>query len=405
MIFFNKRIFKRFAAGLVFSALLLSTEGFFFTGEIGATENQSVFDEAEHWNISNLDGETLEFGQFRGKIIFINIWATWCMPCIVEMKSIQDLYNTFKDEDVVFIIVSDEKTKTVQEFVEKNRYTFPVYLTDRGLPSAFKSIGIPATFIINREGKMVLNHIGSVDWNQQSSHEFIRDLLAGKQGNSDFVNPQLSSDIDENEPVIVREQRLEAMKTFIASRLEPFIEQNDLPPDVKTKLIDLCLEEQNQMNSLGRGNTPIQERINQINKMRSDFDEKFSQLLSEDQYAAYREYKRFENEWITVSQIQKELKYYNIKLEKEQEEQLVAAMYNDRQEIIERQRTKVLQRGFEVQSQEDMMKQSLEYQQTISGIYIDSAKGILSEEQFRIFKRYFDYQTYITEKSLINRSR
>src|ERR1700680_3543512 len=61
----------------------------------------------EGWSVTGLDGKEVSAGDLRGKVLFINHWATWCPPCMAEMPSIQGLYNSMKDPDVVFLIVSD----------------------------------------------------------------------------------------------------------------------------------------------------------------------------------------------------------------------------------------------------------------------------------------------------------
>ena len=120
----------------------------------------------------------MEFSQSRGKIVFINFWATWCKPCVQEMPSIQNLYDNMKDEDIVFLIVSRENIETVQSFIEKEQYNFPVYhLPEKDLPNVFKTNGIPATFILDREGVIVYKHVGSANWDDESCRSFLQELF------------------------------------------------------------------------------------------------------------------------------------------------------------------------------------------------------------------------------------
>lgn len=200
MRFIKKEFCVRFVAGIVFSILLMSLEGFIFPGVVTAiekkepykssspinqnTEDVSAFNGAEHWQFRDLDGKAIELGQLKGKVIFINIWATWCMPCVVEMQSIQKLYSAFQNEEIVFLIASNQNKNTVQRFYEKNNFTFSVYLIDYSLPTTFQTMSIPATFIINREGEIALKHIGATDWNHSSCHKFIRSLLSPQSDNS-----------------------------------------------------------------------------------------------------------------------------------------------------------------------------------------------------------------------------
>ena len=410
MRFIKKYLCISYIRGIVLSILFIFLECSIYTDVVAAlgsesgmpstqnTENISDVDRDGDWKFHDLDGTAFELGQFKGKVIFINIWATWCMPCVFEMQSIQKLYDAYKTEDIVFLIASNEDKNTVQKFYKENKYTFPVYLIHPQLPYSFQSTGFPSTFIIDRKGNIVLRHLGAADWNDKSCHEFISSLLSNMD--SEKIAKPFSDSGDK-----MKDQRLNMTRTLITSRLGPFLEQNDLPPDVKTKLIDIRVEEQLQMMELSSGNIPLQSRLIESNRIRSDCDEKITRLLSEENYYLYRGYKIFENELATISQINKELIYNGMKLEKGQAHQLAAAMYNDRQNMMAIQIRQSQQKGNkQAQSQEDMRKKSLEYQKELYSMYTDSAKNILTESQLHIFKRYFDNKSYMIERSLINRS-
>lgn len=128
------------------------------------------------WSYRTLDGKEIMFSDSKGKVIFINFWATWCGPCKAEMPNIQSLYDSLKNKDIVFILVSDEDEETVRKFLDKSQYTFPVYLRDKELPEVFETRGIPATFIISRGGNVVFKHVGAAKWDDESSLSFIRSL-------------------------------------------------------------------------------------------------------------------------------------------------------------------------------------------------------------------------------------
>ncbi len=196
-----------------------------------------------------------------------------------------------------------------------------------------------------------------------------------------------------------------ARKTFISSRLEPFAEHTNLSSSILEKLINLRVEEQQDIADLNTENLLPQDRMREIEKIRSHYDEKISQILSEDDYAAYREYQKTENEWGVINQIKKDPVFNDIKLEKYQEEQLVAAMYEDRQAMIPLHKEKVTQNGgYEEQSEEDKLKNSLEYQKPLYERYIESAESILSDAQLQTFKKYFDNQIYMLEKAIASRT-
>ena len=369
------------------------------------TSNNSDLDSAKNWKFHELDGEEIELGKLKGKVIFINIWATWCMPCIYEMQSIQKLYDTFKNEEVTFLIASNENKEIVKKLYEDKKYTFPVHLIDRVLPQQFQSPIIPSTYIIDRKGMIALRHSGAVDWNQQSVHKYINSLLANEMDSPKIAKPFPDSGNNLMGAKMMREQRLNIAKSMATSRLEPFAEQHNLPPDIKEKLIDIRVEEQVEMTELISGNNSTYNREYEFNKIRSDSDNKIFRLLSEEQYGAYQRYKRFENEWVTVSEINKAFEFHSMPLDKDQQEQLVVAMYNDRQEMMAKQRRDAQQGAVaSAQSQGEMMKRELEYQKELYGMYCDSVQNLLTEPQLKQFIRYFDNLIYTLEKSLINRT-
>jgi thiol-disulfide isomerase/thioredoxin len=128
------------------------------------------------WKLETLDGQEVSFGTFQGRAVFLNVWATWCLPCVAEVPSIQDLYDTVKDEGVAVVLVTEEPLETVRPFVERKRWHVPVYLARRGLPAALQTSAIPATFLINHRGEVIYRHTGRADWNTEDCRTFLRRL-------------------------------------------------------------------------------------------------------------------------------------------------------------------------------------------------------------------------------------
>jgi thiol-disulfide isomerase/thioredoxin len=139
----------------------------------GASE---TLGESEYgWKLTALDGRETTLAEHRGKVVFVNVWATWCGPCIAEMPSIQGLYEAAQKEGVVFVLVSEEAAPTVQKFVEQEKYSFPVFTT-QVVPAKFQSPGIPATFIVSRQGAIVHQHVGMANWNTVSCRNLLHAL-------------------------------------------------------------------------------------------------------------------------------------------------------------------------------------------------------------------------------------
>lgn len=111
----------------------------------------------------NSDNQPVAFGDLKGKVLFVNNWASWCPPCIAEMPSIQQLKTKLKGVDVEFVMVSfDEDREKAMNFISKRKYDFNVYFPGQEYP--FVTPSIPATFIVDKNGKTVGKHVGITDY-------------------------------------------------------------------------------------------------------------------------------------------------------------------------------------------------------------------------------------------------
>ena len=131
-------------------------------------------------DLTDLNSNTVAMSSFRNKVLFINIWATWCPPCRKEMPSIQALADRIKNPDVEFILISPEDINKLSEFLKNNNLQLPVFSLFKQLPSVLIDEYIPRTYIIDRFGKIVHNHVGERDWNTQEIYEFINFLANTK---------------------------------------------------------------------------------------------------------------------------------------------------------------------------------------------------------------------------------
>lgn len=144
----------------------------------------SVTNEAErkslssyNWNIKkNNEAESIDFNKFKGKVVLVNFWATWCPPCVAEMPSLQNLYNDYGDKIEFVLLANDEKAK-VDAFLRKNAYSMPIYFEESNTPDQFKTSSIPATFLIDKKGNIVIDKKGAADWNSRKTREIIDKLL------------------------------------------------------------------------------------------------------------------------------------------------------------------------------------------------------------------------------------
>lgn len=120
-----------------------------------------VGDKAYDFMLLDKEGNEISLSSLKGKVVFLNFWASWCGPCKAEMPHIQKVYEEYKDKDVVILAVNltpseEDGIEGVNSFLEKNKYTFPVlYDKDGSVAKKYRVRGIPTTYIINKEGIIV----------------------------------------------------------------------------------------------------------------------------------------------------------------------------------------------------------------------------------------------------------
>jgi len=137
------------------------------------------FSDADYnWQLVDIDGNIVSLSDFKDKVIFVNFWATWCGPCVGEMPEIQTFYDKFKDNaNVVFILATTDDLVTISSFIDNKDYTFPVYSIKSQVPSAMNHNSIPSSFLINKNGGIVLHQRGVANWGGNKMEEIVNDLL------------------------------------------------------------------------------------------------------------------------------------------------------------------------------------------------------------------------------------
>ena len=131
-----------------------------------------------------LDGKMVQLSDFRGKVVLVNIWATWCRPCIDEMPSMEKLYQEFKDGDFEILAVSIDAlgADVVTPFMQKYNLTFPALIDKEGkIRISYGVTGIPESFIIDQNGGLVKKIIGAADWSSVEVLNFFQNLIQPSQ--------------------------------------------------------------------------------------------------------------------------------------------------------------------------------------------------------------------------------
>jgi len=134
---------------------------------------------APSFRLKDLNGKEVKLEDHRGKIVFLNFWATWCQPCRTEMPSMEKLYTEFRERDFTILAVDlQEWIKGVRAFKEKFKLNFPILLDSDGrVGSKYGVISIPTTYLIDREGYVIGGALGARDWASKEAFELINQLL------------------------------------------------------------------------------------------------------------------------------------------------------------------------------------------------------------------------------------
>jgi thiol-disulfide isomerase/thioredoxin len=129
------------------------------------------------WKLRDASNKIVTLDSLKGKVLFINFWATWCPPCIAEMPSIENL-NRLYGNRIAIILVSTESEDVVKEFIETNKYTFPIYCLANETPIQLFSHTLPTTFLISKNGRIVISRRGAAKWDGEKMQELIDRLLS-----------------------------------------------------------------------------------------------------------------------------------------------------------------------------------------------------------------------------------
>lgn len=118
------------------------------------------------FKMKDAKGNPVNLTDFKGKKVFVNIWATWCPPCRAEIPSIEELYRQADKNKSVFIMLSvDNDFETALSFAKNKNLQTPVFYPSEEIPQLFNTGSIPTTFIFNEEGKLIMQETGARDYN------------------------------------------------------------------------------------------------------------------------------------------------------------------------------------------------------------------------------------------------
>jgi thiol-disulfide isomerase/thioredoxin len=127
--------------------------------------------------LQDLQGNRVDFAEFQGKPVLLNLWATWCPPCVAEMPSLNNLAANarLKGLPIVCVAVGDDPA-AVKRFAEQNKLAMRVLLAVDPPPEAFQTQAIPATFVMDANGQIVVHEVGAAQWDAPQVVDFLDNL-------------------------------------------------------------------------------------------------------------------------------------------------------------------------------------------------------------------------------------
>ncbi|MBI3129207.1 MAG: TlpA family protein disulfide reductase [Candidatus Tectomicrobia bacterium] len=137
---------------------------------------------APEFTFPALGGGAISLADYRGKVVLVNIWATWCPPCIDELPSLQNLYLRMKEKgqpfEILGVSIDALGADAVQKFVERFKLTFPIPLDPRGqIKKLYRTTGVPESFFVDPQGRLVEKIIGARKWDSPEVISFVEQML------------------------------------------------------------------------------------------------------------------------------------------------------------------------------------------------------------------------------------
>jgi cytochrome c biogenesis protein CcmG/thiol:disulfide interchange protein DsbE len=175
--------FLLFGLGLT----LIAASAYFILQDVSSPTDFSTVPVKVNFNspeltLTDTEGASHSLADYRGQVVLVNLWATWCPPCKEEMPTLQSFYNKHKDQGFTVIAINDgDPTKDVLQFAKDYRLSFPVWLdpTYSATERAFKTLNLPTSFVIDRKGVVQLQWMGGIS--RAMLDQYVTPLLTEQQ--------------------------------------------------------------------------------------------------------------------------------------------------------------------------------------------------------------------------------
>ena len=182
---------------ILFFLIVGSIAGYFVYREVTRVGEPGVLNigqQAPDFAIKGDDGREIKLSDYRGKLVFLNFWATWCLPCVEEMPEMETMKNTFKDRKFQMLAISvDTNWEAVKQFYQEHKLTIPAYLDPgRQLSARYKVFKYPETFLIDGNG-YILKHTWVEHWANPRVMATVESLIQQQEARQDKAGQQVSA--------------------------------------------------------------------------------------------------------------------------------------------------------------------------------------------------------------------
>ncbi len=132
-----------------------------------------VREKAPDFTLESINGDTIKLSDYRGKVVILDFWATWCRPCVMEIPHYKELYEAYKDSGLAIIGIALDKPQKVVSFVDRFEVNYPIAVGDRSLAAEYGGIrAIPTTFVLDQDGKIYKKYVG-----YRTKEVFLQDFM------------------------------------------------------------------------------------------------------------------------------------------------------------------------------------------------------------------------------------
>jgi thiol-disulfide isomerase/thioredoxin len=145
-------------------------------GMIPEDKQLSLVESDYNWVMQNEQGEPVTLSQMGEMPVFLNFWATWCPPCVAELPEIQKAWEKH-GASVAFLLVTNQEPAVVEAFMNKHGYTVPVHYASTAPPQVFDHRSIPTTYILSKDGRIVVMKKGAINWDSKGTDRIFEQLL------------------------------------------------------------------------------------------------------------------------------------------------------------------------------------------------------------------------------------